>query len=124
MKRLLVVLLLTLALTGCSVSSKPSDEPSESNSPTSGSGGFYGDAQFADTIKDNTDYFDSGSTKDIVNLADAVCGAFDSGATLEEVGALMIDEGAPPYDAGFFVGASVSYACPEHDDKLDSGTNT
>ncbi len=52
-----------------------------------------------------------------VQLAEALCGRYDNGASYEDVVGVLLNGGIPAYEAGGFEGAAVTAFCPEHSDK-------
>lgn len=76
------------------------------------------DEEFAELIRTEASYFRNDPSEDIIALAEIICDSFDRGMQFEEIGMLIIESGAPAFDAGFVIGASVAYLCPEYDAEI------
>lgn len=57
-----------------------------------------------------------------VQLADALCGRYDGGASYEDVVGVLLAGGIPAFEAGGFEGAAVTAFCPEHSGKRTGQT--
>lgn len=57
-----------------------------------------------------------------VDLADALCGRYDGGASYEDVVGVLLAGGVPAAEAGGFEGAAVTAFCPEHSGERTGGT--
>lgn len=55
-----------------------------------------------------------GVDSEAIGTAHLVCDALDVGASVMDVTMTAVESGFAPYDAGFFVGASVASYCPEY----------
>lgn len=75
------------------------------------------DETFIAYVKDNTGL--TGTDQEFLTLSKAVCTSFDTGSSFMETITVLTDSGFDNYDAGFFVGASVSAYCPEHSDLFE-----
>lgn len=110
-----VTAMVGFSFTGCA---SDSDTPTATVTVTAPATTDTADEDFADTVREGAPYFDAAQTEDIVALAETICTAFDEGAGFMDIGNRMVDAGAPVYDTGFTIGASVAYVCPEHESDL------
>lgn len=122
-----VSIMLAFSFAGCGATE--SENPTETvtvtatPSPTDSDTSSVSDEEFADIVRENATTYSTSPTDDIVMLANTICDAFDSGMPFEDLGETLIDSGATPYDAGFVIGASVAYACPEHEGAIGAYPN-
>lgn len=63
-------------------------------------------------------YFSGISDQEIVDLAEAVCLALDSGSTAADLAVAAFNSGVPAEIAGFLMGAAVAAYCPAHEGVL------
>ena len=131
MKKLIVAATLVvagaLALTGCgpSVVAAPAPvptvtvtaEPAPAPAPTKDSTASpETDAEQSYlTALHSEDYFVAVNDDELLlDTGYAVCKAFDRGASVEEIAVSASGSGIPGYEAGFLIGAAVTFFCPEH----------
>lgn len=72
------------------------------------------DAIFLQVLRDGTNSWDSVPDADVIELAQLMCGAWDNGASFEEIAQVLLDSGYSQNEAGYFIGAGTETYCPEH----------
>lgn len=78
------------------------------------------DTVFRNALKDNNMNPVIGTTwDDYIGLADSMCQALDTGASLKDVVDIMSDGGIfTDEQVGYFIGASIAVYCPQHEDLI------
>ena len=72
---------------------------------------------FVDIMKERP-AFSTESDSKLVATGEAVCTAFDTGASWEMIYATVVDSGVTSYDAGWLMQSSVQSLCPNNQSKL------
>jgi len=73
------------------------------------------DIVFLDTVKS---HFPGVAQEDLINGGHVVCNGLDAGEPVVGVVEDLINAGFPSYEAGYFLGASVTAYCPDHTDAV------
>lgn len=129
MKKLLTPLVLAVILLGgCSNDTEPQPAPTvEQTTPApvpEPEPTFDADAAYIEVISDVYPAFDADATirAQAISLGHEVCGAFDRGATFDQVAEVAI-ESFEPKVAGTIIGAAVGAYCPEHTGLINEATS-
>lgn len=124
-----VLLVVALAIAGCAQSpeaervqptltqlesaEQPAEQPTEVTNP-------YGlddqtiDTLFLANVRDLAPVMVGVPDADLFSAADAICDAFDSGATFDAIALTALGSGFPPETGGVLIGSSVAAYCDEY----------
>ena len=125
----IVLLVVALAFAGCAQSpeaervqptltqlepvEQPTEQPTEVTNP-------YGlddqtiDTLFLANVRDLAPVMVGVPDADLFSAADAICDAFDSGATFDAIALTALGSGFPPETGGVLIGSSVAAYCDEY----------
>lgn len=115
MKFIAIILsILVFSACGGETSSKPVEEETFSTpAPTA-------DEVFLTVLRNETDAWDAVDDALVVDLAHKMCDAWESGASMHDIGGVMMELGYDAYEAGFFMGAGTETYCPEYSGVFES----
>lgn len=113
-----LAVLAVVGLGACSNTSTPDPAPAVSHSASAPSSD---DQAFLDTVHENAPGTENVPDSSLENLGHAICGAFDQGATVQDVANTAEQNGVDAHTAGVITGAAVGVYCPEHMGDLSQG---
>jgi predicted small lipoprotein YifL len=135
MRKALIMLATVAALAACGGGGEPRAEAADTVSPSSSSSSASSTSkaptspspapspalspemrqQVFVTFLEGQGFIPTYSTAEVaVDLAGALCGRYDDGASYEDVVGVLLAAGIPAFEAGGFEGAAVTAFCPEH----------
>lgn len=132
MRKFIIALVAMAALftTGCTiqVDSKPSDSPSASESAKSLPSVTPDEADeiFLTTVRKEYPFLKDVPDSDLIGLAKDACAMMDNGATVSDLFTVFGNSGNDKVDSAmaFMIGSGTVAYCPEHIDRISTGSPT
>lgn len=131
MRKTIVAIVAAIAFlsTGCTVnlgtgsespsaseSASPSPSEPESFAPESDN---MSESEYLRLLRETDPWFNDVEDKILIDNAQVVCDALDSGLTVEEVVDTMVNSGIPAFSAGVLIQGGVFLRCPENQNLVD-----